>query len=129
MRVRFAHTARYKDLTFVLDLMIRENVRKYLLDIVHEPTTFYAFTDAHERHLSTYSSGATINHDEKMRHGHFEGCIFYGDIITSMPPSIPFWDPTWLQPLLQPEWQASVWLLAVIVTLGSWRVIGPRRAT
>ena len=36
---------------------------------------------------------------------------------------VSFWQLKWLQPLRQPEWRASVWLLAGIVALGSWRTV------
>ncbi|WP_152559935.1 hypothetical protein [Hymenobacter sp. IS2118] len=43
-KVTFGATATYSDLIFVLDLMNQYDVKKYWLDVVHAPTTFYAIT-------------------------------------------------------------------------------------
>ncbi|SFQ53501.1 hypothetical protein [Hymenobacter arizonensis] len=51
VRIRFASTARFKDLVFALDLMNREKVQKYRLDIHHGPVTLYAYTYARLRHI------------------------------------------------------------------------------
>ncbi|WP_157886854.1 hypothetical protein [Hymenobacter sp. PAMC 26628] len=131
VRVRFTQTARYKDLIFVLDLMVRENVRRYWFDIVHKPITFYALTEIHERRRPANFdfNSVTWYSDGKTHHGSIVGCIRTEDVIPSMPPSIPFWRFAWLRPLLQPEWRVSAWFLAAIVMLGGWRLVGPRRAT
>ena len=102
--------------------MLRENTKRYWLDIVHKPVTFYALTDIRKRGDYSFIFGTTYER-------------IYPPI-----PSVSlweqlnnwvtdFWHLMWLQPLLQPEWRASVWLLAAIVALGSLRVVGPRRAT
>ncbi|AWM31322.1 hypothetical protein [Hymenobacter nivis] len=126
VRIRFAPTARYKELVFIFDLMNRENVRQYWLDVVHTPAILYAFTKKYK----------------PVKYEHFP-CLLCNDVIPYAPPPptpapfwvrfdnwvTDFWHLTWLRPLLQPEWRASVWLLAAIVALGGWRVVGPRRAT
>lgn len=131
VRVQFAPAARYKDLIFVLDLVNAEGVPRYWLDVHNKPVTFYAFSEVHERRrpANFNSNSVTWYSDGQMHHGSMMGCIITEDIIPSMTPSISFWDPTWLQPLLQPEWRVSAWFLAAIVALSGWRVIGPRRAT
>ena len=44
IRIRFTTAARYKDLIFSLDLVMRKNVKKYWLDIQHGPATLYIIT-------------------------------------------------------------------------------------
>ena len=44
VRIKFMPTARYSSLVFLLDLMYRESVAKYWLDVKHSPTTFYVLT-------------------------------------------------------------------------------------
>lgn len=125
VRIYFTSTSHYKDLVFAFDLMSRENVRQYWLDVKHRPTALYAFTKKYRPE----------------KYSHFD-CLLCNDVISYAPPRIPvslwvcfddwvtdFWHLTWLRPLLQPEWRVSMWLLAAIVVLGGWRIIGPRRAT
>ncbi|MFD1469475.1 hypothetical protein ACFQ48_14700 [Hymenobacter caeli] len=124
VRVRFAPTAHYKDLVFVLDLMNREKSKRYWLDIINKPVTFY--TIVKPRHRGDYEFGS--------------------DVVWTRytAPQIPLWTrltdinnwwplfqihtESW-QMLLQPEWRASMWFLAAIVALGGWRIMGPRRST
>ncbi len=120
VQIRFAPTARYKDLVFVFDLMSRSNVRQYWLDIIHSPTIFYAFTKKY-KHIEYVNLG----------------CLLCDDVIPYIsPPPMPapfwvrfddqvtnFWKLTWLRPLLQPEWRTSMWFLAAIIALGIWRMI------
>ena len=44
LRVQLGPHATYAELVFLLNTMIRFNIKKYVLDINHGPTTFYAFT-------------------------------------------------------------------------------------
>ena len=44
LRVSFGSAATYANLVLVLDIMNQYNVKKYWLDIMHVPTTFYAIT-------------------------------------------------------------------------------------
>ncbi len=129
--VQFAPTTHYKDLIFVLDLVSKEGVSRYWLDIYNKPVTFYAFTEIHERRrpANFNSNSVTWYFDGQMHHGSRMGCIVTEDVIPSMPHSIPFWYFAWLQLLLQPEWRASVWLLAAIVALSGWQIMGAQRVT
>ncbi len=119
VRVRLASTAHYKDLVFLLDLMNRENVKKYWLDIVHKPTIFYAFTDV-------------IKPDDYKNNVFICGNIFmrYSEPI---PPPIPFWTrfgdgiaSFWYLVLMQPLSQLVglilVMLFLTIVLSGCWRI-------
>lgn len=45
VRVQFTARARYEQFVFVLDLMNREDVKKYWIDYRRGTTTFYAITD------------------------------------------------------------------------------------
>ena len=44
LRVQLGSQATYSELVFLLDAMARFNIKKYVLDVNHGPTTFYAFT-------------------------------------------------------------------------------------
>ncbi|WP_140464485.1 hypothetical protein [Hymenobacter nivis] len=109
-------TAHYKDLIFLLDLMNRENTRKYWLDIVHKPITLYALTEIRNRQ------------DQHV----------YGDVILTpyTSPQIPLWtrlkdiDNWWplfeVQPekwqlLALPVWRWPLALLALVAGLAIWR--------
>jgi hypothetical protein len=117
VRVRFAPTAHYTNLVFLLNLMLEKGIRKYWIDITRAPTTFYAITDAYK---PTYERMICFPN-------------WGNDVIYSTPPVsfwanfenqiVSFWQLKWLQPLKQPEWRASVGLLAAIMALGSWRMV------
>jgi hypothetical protein len=44
LQVQLGRRATYAELVFLLDTMDRFNIKKYVLDINHGPTVFYAFT-------------------------------------------------------------------------------------
>ena len=120
VRIHFAQTVRFKHLIFVLNTLERENVKKYWLDIYHFPTTLYAFNEP----------PASIPSE-------FE-CLLCADVMPYVPPTpeppasaavrfvrvfMDFWQFEWLQPLRQPEWRMSIWLLAAILALSSRRLL------
>ncbi|GAA3966509.1 hypothetical protein [Hymenobacter antarcticus] len=123
MRVQLAPTARYESFVFLLNLMLEKNIKKYWVDFTRSPTVFYAITDAYKPIPPELS-----------------GCFLCNDVINYQPPlPVPvslwvrfdnqvteFWQLHWVRPLLQafqqPEWRASLWLLAAIAALSSWRL-------
>jgi hypothetical protein len=118
VRIHFAKAVRFRHLIFALNTLERENVRKYWLDIHHTPTVLYAFYEP----------------PKPTQEPAFE-CLLCGDVIPYHPPVLEkpfwvrfddqvteFWQFKWLQ-LQQAEWQNSMWLLAVIVTLSGWRIV------
>ena len=122
VRIEFASTAHYKDFIYALDLLSREKARRYWLDIKHKPTTLYTFTEIRLRSDPTeficgnqYSSRRFSSPIQSLPFW-----TRFDDWVTS------FWDfswlRTWLQPLQTPDWRASVWLLAVIGAVSSWRI-------
>ena len=52
VRIRFASNAQYKQLVSVLDIMNRENIKKYWLGMRFETTTLYAFTYIQSRPIN-----------------------------------------------------------------------------
>jgi len=123
VRIHLVRAARYKHLVFVLNTLNRADVRKYWLDIYHNPNTLYAFNEA------PVATSQQVEFD----------CLLCNDVVPYVPavPQIPFWvrfdDAVtefwrfpWLQPLWQQEWRASIWLLAVIILISFWRIIRTR---
>lgn len=115
----------YEDLIFILDLMHNEKVQKYWLDIAHKPVTLYALTDIRKRdnHKKNGFTYDTVNSRADPPIPSISFWVHFDNWVTN------FWHLAWLRPLLQPEWRTSVWLLAAIVALGGWRIVGPWRAT
>ncbi|MGY3091045.1 hypothetical protein ACVWYF_004109 [Hymenobacter sp. UYAg731] len=112
VRVRIRPSTRYKELVGLLDLMTKRNQKRYLLDIYHSQTTLYVLVDSYVPQpidsIPAYFSCGTRYYE-----------------LPPIPPPLPqqsFADK-WLQPLRQPQWRASVWLLAAIVGLGGWRMV------
>ena len=128
LRVRIAPQARYADMVFLLDLMDREGVAKYWLDITRKPTTFYVIHGAGAPRRFYHSSNVYYN--EFGRRGHFEGCIlYYDDLVVPKHTTQPFmvvldnWTTDFWQRLRQPEWRISIWLLAAVLALSSRRLL------
>lgn len=118
VRIHFAPASRYKQLVFVLDLMVRENVKNYWLDIRRTPATLYAYTEVRHRLKPGEALGFTS----------CAGGGYYRNHALPIQISFEEWAANfqslaWLQPLLQPEWRASAWLLAAITTLSCWQII------
>lgn len=116
VRVRIRPSARYKELVRLLDLMNECSQEKYLVDIHHGPTTLYALVDSYTPQPS------------EPKHAYFI-CGTNAYLLPLIPPqpqqSV---SDKWLQLLRQPEWRASVCLLAAIMALGSWRMVWPRHS-
>lgn len=116
VRIHFSSASRYRSLVSVLDILEKEKVRKFWLDIHNAPITLYAFEEPPAPSVITIG-----------------GCFLYNDVIHSAPPPpppVPFWvrfDETvtelWLRPLQQPDWRTSIWLLVAIAALSGWRIV------
>jgi hypothetical protein len=125
VRIRFARTARFKQLIFAFNTLERENVRKYWLDIYHAPITLYAFHEPHTLAPQPFELDCLLCND----------IMLYKPSVLQLPFWVrfdnqvaEFWQFGWLRPLTQSEWRASVWLLAIIAALSSWRIIRNWRA-
>jgi hypothetical protein len=128
VRIRFTSMAHYSSLIFALNLMNEYSVKKWWLDITRRPTTFYVITDAYKIRAENPKSNFEIAPSP----------VLVNDVIyhQAQTPNkkhsnswLAFWQLKWLQPLQQPEWQASMWLLAAIATLSSWRIVRAWRTT
>ncbi|WP_125932444.1 hypothetical protein [Hymenobacter glacialis] len=122
VRVRFAREARYEQFVFLLNLMNKEGFKQYWIDFYHFPVTFYALTYAYNplTDLDACLSGIDVKY-----------------VVELPPPPLPFWvqfdnwvTDFWqleglrfLQSFWQPEWRASLCVLALITMLSSWRII------
>ena len=117
VRICFSSTAHYKDLVFILDLMNRENVKKYWLDMHHKPTAFYAYTTISE--AGPYPICG-------IRPFHYipPPTSFWVDFDNC---AVNFWQFTWLKPLTQSEWRPSIYLFAAIALLSTWRMVRSHR--
>ncbi|MCC3155481.1 hypothetical protein Q3A66_20665 [Hymenobacter sp. BT770] len=117
VRITFAPTAHYKDLVFVIDLMNRENVKKYWLDFKHKPTTLFAYTDVRPRHggdVQFICGTRYIPMPEPSPPSAFET---YSDELMA-----GFKHPTSLKTLIPTPWSVPVLLLIIIAAIGTWRI-------
>jgi len=119
LRVRLEPTARYASMVFLLDLMLRKDVKQYWFDIIRKSTTFYAITPIRMRSdpIGMICGDRYFNLPRQA----LPFGVRFDNWVTN------FWSlaklQAWLQPLRQPEWRASVWLLAAVGAVGSWRII------
>lgn len=130
VRVSLTHTAHYKDLIFLIDLADHENANRYWLDIVHQPITFYAFTEIRRRgdHKRDYENseflcGNLFMHDPELIPSPNSRWTNFGIWAVSV------WHLMLSSPLSQLTELISISLFLTIFLLGGWRIIGPRRAT
>jgi hypothetical protein len=125
VRFRFSPLSHYEQLIFVLDLMNRENVRKYWFDTRWGENTLYAITTEGWRSTSPFGQAVDITN------------------YPAPPPPVSFqlsvtqwvaelrqlaWLESWRQPFRQAQWQASWWLLAALAGLSGWRLVGQYRS-
>jgi len=121
VRIRLASTSHYRNLVFILDLMARENVKRYRLDIQHEPVTLYAYTNVRLRP----SQAGIVEF--------LCGTEFYRRALpVPSPPSAyetyfgeltkGFCHPSLSKIVIPPEWAASASLMVAIAVLGAWRM-------
>ncbi|MDQ2772276.1 MAG: hypothetical protein M3Y54_17460 [Bacteroidota bacterium] len=114
IRVHFSSASYYRNLVSVLNILEKEKARKFWLDIHHIPTTLYAFKDPPDPSVRIIG-----------------GCLLCNDVIYAHPPPpppIPFWarfDNTvteYWQLILQSDWRAPTFLLAIIACISAWRI-------
>lgn len=113
LSIQLGANARYANLVFLLDLMLRENVTRYWLDITRQPTMFYILRPAYQPHavpLLMCGTNEYLIHLQIPKQRAFG--VQFDEWVTD------FWQFQWLkqlwQPLNQPEWRAPLALLALL---------------
>ncbi|OGX84319.1 hypothetical protein BEN47_02845 [Hymenobacter lapidarius] len=114
-------------MVFLLNLMNKEEFKKYWIDFHHFPVTFYALTYAYNplTDLDACLSGDDIRYIKEPTPPPLPFRVQFDNWVTD------FWQLEWLrfpQSLRQPEWRASLCVLALITMLSSWRIIRAWRA-
>lgn len=123
LSVQLGTKARYSNMVFLLDLMLRENVKYYWLDITRYPTTFYALQKAYNPHKPILAFVCGTN-DQLIR------------LQTPKQPTLgvsfdewvtDFWQLQWFKQLWQqlkhPEWRLPLTLLALLFLLRFRRLL------
>jgi len=122
LRIQFSNQAQYKSLVRALDVMAINNMKKYWLDIQHTPTTLYVFTDK----IGT------------RRYAKFT-CLLCNDVLpyrSETPQPLSFWrwldkwatsfhEPETWQPLADPAWRNSLYLLLLLALISVWKIAKP----
>ncbi|MCB2377882.1 hypothetical protein LGH70_09835 [Hymenobacter sp. BT635] len=113
VRIRFGEQATYAGLIRVLDLA--SAIERQMLDLHHEPATFYAFTDAYK----PPSNGIML-----------ECGTDYYDVIDRKPAAsfeaqmqnwLTRWQLTW-QEAFSSSWQPPILFLLGIIAVSSWKM-------
>ena len=113
IRIRLTPQVRYKMLVHLLDLMTITDQKKYLFDMYHGPATLYVLVD---------------NYTPQVPIEPFFSCGTSSYSLRIIPP--PKAEASRWELLLQPpEWRLSLWLLAALATLSSWRILRAWRMT
>lgn len=124
VRIHLTQTARFKHLVFALDVMNRENVKRYWLDIHHTPTILYGFNPPpvpQQMGLDCLKSDDIIvmPYERTVAHETFREWVI--ERVTK------FWQFDWakrrFQLLQNPEWRWPVVLLVALAALSSWRIV------
>ena len=120
VRILIKQGARYKSLVKMLGLIQQIGVKHNLFDIYHGTDKLYAYTNAYRSPLA----------DDEWHRGE---CLFCNDVIPYRPTTplwarfsnwvTNLWHLMWLQPLAQPQWRASLMLLAAMAALSGWRIV------
>lgn len=120
LRIQLYSKTRYTSLVRAIDLMYIHNMKKFWLDIQHHPTTLYVFTDK-----LTLANAVPI------------ASVCGGGIrIPALLEPLPFWQwlenwvtafqapKTW-QPLADPAWRNSLYLLLLLSLVSIWKMARP----
>jgi hypothetical protein len=123
VRIRFAPTANYNNLVFALDLMARERVQKYRLDLQHQPATLYAYTylrprPSQEDVIDFVDYGSDIIFSRIPEPSPASAFVTYGDDLI-----IAFRHPVLFQKLMPTKWTTAALMLIAIMALGILRLI------
>lgn len=119
LSVQLGPKTRYSNMVFLLDLMLRENVKCYWLDITRHPTTFYALQQAYNPHqlILAFSCG-TNDHLIRLQNPKQPTLsVRFDEWVTDfwqLQWLKQLWQPEWSQLLKQPEWRVPLALLALL---------------
>ncbi len=126
LSIQLGANARYANLVFLLDLMLRENVTRYWLDITRQPTMFYILRPAYQPHavpLLMCGTNEYVTHLQIPKQRAFG--VQLDEWVTA------FWQFQWLkqlwQPLKLPEWRAPLALLVLLCLLNIRRFLANTR--
>lgn len=122
LSVQLGPKARYSNMIFLLNLMLRENVKYYWLDITRHPTTFYALhkADNPTKPIPVFSCGTNDRLIRLPIPKQSNLGVHFDNWVTD------FWQFRWLEqlllPLQQPGWRGPLALLALLFLLNGRRL-------
>ena len=112
IRIRVSPPSKYKELIRLLDLMTSVDQKKYLIDFYHGPLTVYVLVDSYTPPSDASATATPIS----------PGFLCGTNLATPQVQQHDLGISTRNILFQQPEWQASLWLLAAIAAISSWRL-------
>ncbi|SDY32411.1 hypothetical protein [Hymenobacter psychrophilus] len=117
LQVRIGQEASYSSLIQLLDWCNMYDMKRYWVDIRHEPTTLYTFTskpDPNYKEIPDWVCGVSGGYLPPVLHKPF--WVQFDDFITA------FWKFGWFAPLLSPDWRNSTLLLLLLGAVSAYRL-------
>ncbi|NVO84139.1 hypothetical protein [Hymenobacter terrestris] len=117
LQVRIGQEASYSSLIQLLDWCNVYDMKRYWVDIRHEPTTLYTFTskpDPNYKGIPDWVCGVSGGYLPPVLHKPF--WVQFDDFVTA------FWEFGWFASLLSPDWRNSTLLLLLLGAVSAYRL-------